>query len=292
MKLDTSSYYPESPLGPENDEDYMPKPQGAPKADSIEEVKRIIEESGESPLRPEPKGENRDAATSDGAPSAPKGSGKKQELKDDLPDGERVANALSNLVSWIFVPLLMPVYGILIAFNLSILDFTPFRSKLVFTLITAAFTVLVPMLAIFLLKRLGLVDDLGLNNRKERFIPYLVMILCIGGTGVFMWYKHAPMWLAMFFAGGALAAVINMIVNFRWKISAHAAGVAGIVALIVRIIHDGFPQEGIVGWLIAWIIIGGAVGSARVWLGRHTVLQVLAGYLVGFLCVFLLTMIR
>ena len=49
------------------------------------------------------------------------------------------------------------------------------------------------------------------------------------------------------------------------------------------------PPE-LFGWLIAPIIVSGLLGSARVWLGRHTVWQVLAGYAVGFCSVFFLTM--
>ena len=52
---------------------------------------------------------------------------------------------------------------------------------------------------------------------------------------------RAPMWLTMFFAGGAVAGIVELIVNHWWKISVHAAGVAGIVALLVRIMHDGYP---------------------------------------------------
>lgn len=98
----------------------------------------------------------------------------------------------------------MPVYGVLLAFNLSILDFTPYSVKLVFTLVTLAFTVAVPALLVLLLKRMGLVTDVGLNGRKERVIPYIISILCLAAAGVFMWYKGAPMWLVMFFGGGAV----------------------------------------------------------------------------------------
>ncbi len=265
MKIDTSSYYPESPLDNDPDEEMK---------DEERQVELVPSETSEKIWY----------VTSEGQVSP----------DEDFPptDCEVVIDRISTILSWILVPLLMPVYGILLAFNYSILDFTPMRSKVVFTLITIAFNVVIPMLLVLLLKRVGLVNDLGLNGRKERLIPYIISILCMGGTGLFMSLKGAPIWLVMFFVGGAAAGFVNLIVNFRWKISAHAAGAAGVVALMIRIISDGFPLNGAFGWMIAAIALTGLLGSSRVWLGRHTVWQVLAGYAVGFTSVFLFTLIH
>ncbi len=82
------------------------------------------------------------------------------------------------------VPLLMPVYGVLLAFNLSILDFTPYSVKLVFTLVTPAFTVAVPALLVLLLKRMGLVTDVGLNGRKAGYSVYNLDIVSCRSGGV------------------------------------------------------------------------------------------------------------
>lgn len=262
MKLDTSSYYPVSPLDDDPEEELTVETLGG--AATIEEKKEDEE----------------------------KDSGYEIEPDNSYPPtvGERFADGVATFLSWALVPLLMPVYGVLLAFNMSILDFTPMSVKVIFTLVTLAFTVAVPALLVLLLKRMGIVKDVGLNGRKERLIPYIISIICLAGTGAFMWYKSAPMWLVMFFGGGAVAGIVNFIINFRWKISAHAAGVAGVVALMIRIIRDGFPQEGAFVWLLVSIVFSGLLGTARVWLGRHTVWQVLAGYAVGFLSVILMTL--
>lgn len=224
---------------------------------------------------------------SDTAPPSPQ-KGSKDDPETPL---EKAITGFSHLLSWVLVPLLMPVYGMMLAFGLSLLDVAPMHMRVNFTLIVAGITVVVPMILVLLLKKLGLVDDVGLNNRKERLIPYIITIVAYGVTAWFMAAKHAPLWLSMFFAGGAVAALINLIINFRWKISAHAAGIAGVVALIIRIAKDGYPEPEIYTWLLIAIGLTGLLGSARVWLGRHTVWQVLAGYAVGFCSVFFLTMI-
>lgn len=197
----------------------------------------------------------------------------------------------SHLISWAMVPMLMPVYGILLIFSLSILNYTSAGTRFWITAIIFGLNVALPALIIVILKYLGIVDDLGLNGRKERMIPYLVSILALGATAWFLASKQAPQWVWLFYLGGAAGGLINMTINFRWKISAHAAGIAGIIALLIRIARDGFPQGNVILWLLIAILLAGLTGSARLYLRRHTFLQVMAGYLVGFLSVYLVTAI-
>lgn len=210
---------------------------------------------------------------------------------EDTTPAERRVTLFANILSWICVPLIMPVYGIILIFSLSYLALNPFHTKLTYTLIVFGTTFVFPMLMVILLKKLGMIDDIGLNGRKERLIPYIITIICLAATGWFLWFKSAPLWVAMFYAGGALAGLINMIINFRWKISAHAAGIAGIVAMLIQITKEGFPLHSMTLWIVGSILLAGLLGSARIWLGRHTLMQVLAGSAVGFLCVWSLSLI-
>ncbi|MCM1291630.1 MAG: phosphatase PAP2 family protein [Prevotella sp.] len=196
---------------------------------------------------------------------------------------------LSNIISWLMVPMMMPVYAILLIFGLSVLNYISPSTRLWVTLIVAGINLLLPAIIIVVLKRIGVVQDLGLNGRKERLIPYLASIMALCATAWFMWSKQSPAWVWLFFLGGAVGGVINLIINFRWKISAHAAGVAGIVALILRIASDGFPQGNVLVWLMVWILLAGLTGSARLYLKRHTLGQVLAGYAVGFFTVYFIS---
>lgn len=261
MKLDTSSYYPKPNL--DDDDDLQTPSEGAESTNAPEWLK------------------------------APADDPQYEVMPDDAPRTawEAFADKIATFLSWVLVPLLMPVYGVILAFNLSILIYATPDAKWIYTIITALFNVGVPALLVVLLKKLGMVNDLGLNGRRERTLPYIISIMGLGLTAWFMAIKVAPMWLIMFFVGGAIAGVINLIVNFRWKISAHAAGMAGIVALLARLLLIGIPVPGLNTWFMISIALTGLLGTARVWLGRHTVWQVLAGYVVGFCCVFFMTMI-
>lgn len=206
--------------------------------------------------------------------------------------GKKIFDGLSTAISWILVPILMPVYGLLLIFGLTYLGpANPMPTKLSVLAVVFAINVILPMIFILLLKLFGVVREVGLNRRRERFIPYTFVALCMGATAWFMYSKGAPMWVAMFFAGGAAAALVNTFINLWWKISAHSAGMAGIVALLIRIAHEGVTQGNIEIWLIVTLLLTGALGTARLWLRRHTLGQVLGGYTSGFLGVYLMTMI-
>ncbi|MDE6548621.1 MAG: hypothetical protein K2L22_06460 [Muribaculaceae bacterium] len=257
--------------------DYMPKPEGW--------IPPQPEPEGLAPAEAEP------VATAAAEPAAPEPVSDAPVQPEDNTPLEHFITRCANILSWVFVPLLMPVYGIILIFSLSFLSYAPFHTKLVFTLIVFGANFVVPMLLVLLLKKLGMIQDIGLNGRSERLIPYIITIVCLAGTGLFLYLKMAPLWVAMFYAGGALAVVINLIVNFRWKISAHAAGIAGLVAMLIQVIKEGPSSEGMIWWIVGAIITAGLLGSARIWLGRHTLLQVLAGSAVGFLSVWSLSLI-
>ena len=273
MPIDTSSYYPE-----------IDGPDGNRKEDSLNGVhdslfgnEKIIEEVviiEEAPEEPDPS-------------KIPNPTFDKNETQS-----EKFISAFSHFLSWIFVPLIMPVYGILFIFKLSILDVIPAGLQTAVTFVIAGINFVAPMLLIFLLKLLGIVQDPALNGQKERLIPYIITALCYGGSAWFIASRGAPVWVTMFFCGGVVASLVNLLINLKWKISAHAAAIAGIVALLIRLQRDVAAEPQLIIWLIITVGCAGLLGSARLWLNRHTVWQVLAGYLVGFCSVFFMMYIH
>lgn len=270
MPIDTSSYYPEV-NAPEGSESKVEESLNGRHSNLFGEKKP---EDGEQHSSQEPKKETR------------------PETK--LPEMKffKFIDTLSAVLSWVLVPLLMPVYGIIFIFRLSVLDVVPAGLQTAFTFIIAGINFAAPMLLIYLLKRMGVVQDLGLNGRKERLFPYAITFICYGISAWFLAGRGAPIWVSMFFVGGGVASFINLLINLRWKISAHSAAIAGIIALLVRLEKDVAVEPELFLWLLITVGAAGLLGSARVWMNRHTVWQVIAGYAVGFCSVFFLMAIH
>lgn len=270
MPIDTSSYYPEinKPDGEDSTLNGVHDSLFGNRAKEENKEKLIEEKEEKEEFRSE------------------------QENQNNLTWFEKIADFLSNFISWIFVPLMMPVYGILFIFRLSILDVVPAGMQTAVTFVIAGINFFAPMLIIFLLKVLGLVNDVGLNGRNERTIPYLLTAICYGASAWFVASRGAPVWVAMFFCGGVAASLINLVINLKWKISAHSAAIAGLVALLIRLQRDVAVESQLYVWLLITVACAGLLGTARIWLGRHTVWQVLAGYAVGFSSVFFIMFIH
>lgn len=260
MEIDKKDYYPYMPGHGVEDDEYPLEEKKFEKPDSVQSQSEFSQKELHQDNEPE-----------------------------SLPTtSELVIDRISYVLSWVFVPLLMPVYAVILIFVLTPLNVAPNLTKISFTLVTLCLNCLIPMGLVLLLKRFGLVDDLGLNGRKERLIPYIISIVCLGATAWFFASKHAPVWVSFFFLGGSLGGFINLLVNFRWKISAHSAGIAGVVAMLLYLCCVSVPDNSLVSWLVISIALAGLLGTARIWLGRHTLLQVLAGYAVGFCSVYFL----
>ena len=155
MSIDTSSYYPE-----------VPSPDGRDSAYSLNNRKGGLFGDRQEPT-PEPEPESQPEKRPDNTPHTHSSKDK----DDEKSLGEKITDGVSNLLSWVLVPLLMPVYGLMLAFGLSILDVAPMGMRIAFTLIVAGICVFVPMALILLLKKMGMINDVGLNGRQERLVP-------------------------------------------------------------------------------------------------------------------------
>ena len=140
----------------------------------------------------------------------------------------RAIHYASSVISFIFNPLLMPTYGMIIAFWLSTLQILLTTDKITVIAAVALMTCVVPLVLFVLMRRFKILTDVHLNVQKERFIPYTITVVCYVVCALYLFNINAPTWMWMFMFGGASAAFISLVVNFFWKISAHMAGIGGL----------------------------------------------------------------
>ena len=200
----------------------------------------------------------------------------------------RVIHYVSVFFSTLLTPLMMPTYGIIVSLWMSSLLVLTLPTKMTVLGVVFLITGVVPVLSFILLKYLKIIDDIHLNGRKERLLPYVIMIVCYVSTAIYLFMIKAPEWMWMFMFGGGCAALVSLIINFKWKISAHMAGIGGLIGLLCRINAGGDGAFDLLPVICATIFVAGILGTSRVAMERHTVMQVLAGTLNGFVWVYFL----
>ena len=192
---------------------------------------------------------------------------------------------MAGFLSTALSPLLMPTYGVFVALWVSVLCLLPYGRRAAVLLVCMGITCIIPLIFLSVLRHFKLVKDLHVEVREQRLIPYLFTVLCYAVAAYYLYYCHAPQWFTMFMVGSAITVLLMALINLKWKISAHMAGIGGVVALIYQIHVMGLSAFDLL-WLLCFaIIVAGALGSARMVLRRHDIWQVLAGAVVGFLCV-------
>lgn len=203
---------------------------------------------------------------------------------------EKILTSAAKLLSAVFSPLFVPFYGMLVVFNTSYLAIVPSAARWIVSLVVLLITGIIPLTALYVMKRIGIIGDMDVSERTERTLPTLMMGICYVGAAFFLMRAQCPSIVVNMMWGGAAAVLVQLIVNRWWKISAHGAGMGALVAMVtveatrMVVVTPMFP------FLAGAILIAGIVGTCRLLLGAHTLMQVLAGMANGFLWVFLLTL--
>ena len=195
---------------------------------------------------------------------------------------------VSQIISLLFQPLLIPTYGFIVLFNLNAFFslVIPVNAKWLILLIVFVTTFLLPTLFILILYNKGVVKSLYLKTREDRIIPFI-------GTIVFYYLSYylikrlqiSPIYY-YFIIGTTFTVVVSLIINFFWKISIHMMAIGGMLGAFIGlslVLYINLPIL-----IIAIILVAGLVGYARLQLDEHTPAQVYSGFIVG---VFLMLML-
>ncbi|NDV47808.1 PAP2 family protein [Paludibacter sp. 221] len=191
-----------------------------------------------------------------------------------------------NIISYLFIPLLMPTYGMTFLFQLSDFSFLPSSFKWITIGGTILFTVVLPLIPILMLRRKGEISDVFISNREQRVMPYLFSFLSYAFWVYFLWQTlEMPLYVVGLGVGSVISLFIIVLINLKWKISAHMTGIGGFVGGVFGLCYRAGVNP--VWFFVLIIFFSILLGLARIETKAHTPTQVLAGFIVGFLSVFL-----
>ncbi len=154
---------------------------------------------------------------------------------------------------------------------------------IVLVLITSA---IFPLIILYGMYRLNLVKSLTIEGRDERLYPYIATSIFFFLSCYLIWQINISPVYYYSLMGASILALLTLLINIFWKISAHTISIGGVLGILISLQAVLLID---LLWLIAGtILIGGAVGFARLRAGTHTQAQVYSGYIIGFLTTFLL----
>lgn len=188
---------------------------------------------------------------------------------------------ISKIISYVFHPLLMPTYGLILLLytNNYISTFTPSKIKLFIIGITFIFSFIMPALNALILLRMKRINSLEMETPRERVIPYSSAIVYFLALFYLFLKSPFPPIICLLILGAAVSIFLTLIINFKWKISAHAVGVGGIIGAILGISYRLMIDLQLI--LFISIALAGLVGYARLRLNAHNPTQVYCGFLLG-----------
>ncbi len=202
-------------------------------------------------------------------------------------ENKKWLETVSMALSGVFSPLLVPTYACAVALWITPLAYLPERVRFLTSVVICLITAALPMATIIFLIKAGKVSDSAVSNRRERTVPYIVTSLCYLGAAFYMGFNRAPHWLTFFFAGACFACLLALVINTMWKISAHATTMGGLCGMILYIAMNNLGMVWMMWWISGAFLLTGAVGSARLYLNRHSPAQVYSGWIMGLVTTYL-----
>lgn len=186
----------------------------------------------------------------------------------------------AKVVTILFHPLFMPLYGLLIIFlSPTLFWYLPFKVKKIIFLIILINNVLVPLSLLPFFRHRNIVNSLIMEERSERVIPLLAASLLYSITSFILFRLQIPIFLKTWFYSISFLAILLLLMTLWYKVSVHAAAAGALTGTILAL---SFKMSVSPGWFfITSLVISGLVLASRLKLNSHNPLQVYTGFITG-----------
>lgn len=185
-----------------------------------------------------------------------------------------------KIVSVIFHPVFIPVYGLAIIFSANTpFGFLPWHVKKLIYLIIIVNNVFLPLSVLPFLMQMNFISSYSITEREERAVPLIISAILYATSSYIIYRFPVPHFLKSYIFSVFLVSVIITIINFRWKISLHSVGAGAMMALLFFLTFELYSS--LFWFVVGASLLGGIVLSARLRLNLHTPSQVWWGFFSG-----------
>jgi membrane-associated phospholipid phosphatase len=191
---------------------------------------------------------------------------------------------LAKTISTIFHPILMPTLGFLLLFFSGFYNTMLTTEAKRFILLVIFFsTATLPMLAIAVLAFNPKFDFL-MPKSSDSVIPLLFTSVFYYVGFILLGRIHFLPVFKLFMIASVLVIIVLLLVSFKWKISIHMAAIGAVTATFFALSFRAGVNP--MSAIIVLVLASGLIGTARLVLNKNNLLQIAAGYILGFLVLY------
>lgn len=187
--------------------------------------------------------------------------------------------SLEKIVSILFHPVFVPTITVFLVVkiysNIIILE----NQAGIILIGTCVFSLILPLLSVFILLLTKKIDSLEMPKKEERFLPILFASIWMILGFYFMKeiFSYAPI-MKSIYLGAIYVMLISLLITKKWKISLHMLAIGGATGVLIML-EFLFGQNLML--LLITILISGILGFSRLSLKAHSLNQIYAGFIVG-----------
>ena len=187
--------------------------------------------------------------------------------------------SLEKIVSILFHPVFVPTITVFLVVkiysNIIILE----NQAGIILIGTCVFSLILPLLSVFILLLTKKIDSLEMPKKEERFLPILFASIWMILGFYFMKeiFSYAPI-MKSIYLGAIYVMLISLLITKKWKISLHMLAIGGATGVFIML-EFLFGQNLML--LLITILISGILGFSRLSLKAHSLNQIYAGFILG-----------
>jgi hypothetical protein len=191
----------------------------------------------------------------------------------------------AQIISVLFHPVLIPTLGFLLMFNSGFyFSYLSWEAKRYVLMVVLFSTGVLPLLSVALLA-LKPRFDITLNKAGDRL---MVLLFSAGfyylGFVLLDRIKAYPVFKLTMIAS-VLVVIALLLISFKWKISSHMAAIGGITGAVMALAFRTGVNP--VVPILILVLTAGLTGTSRLIAQKNSLPQVVAGYVLGFIIIYL-----
>ena len=189
---------------------------------------------------------------------------------------------LAESFSLSFHPIFVTFYIVLFIFVMPIFTIQSLGSSALLSILVliAISTVILPIGSMYYLKRKGIIQSFEMHNKNERATPYIYTAIYYATTA-YMLYRidFIPKLIPLILIIPAVVIIMLLVLNTKLKVSAHAAGMGSLNAIIYVLMQIYYIDL----WIPLFVsfVLSFSVLFSRKYLKAHSYLELLLGYMIG-----------